>query len=69
MANDISNDISVLQYRLHKKDRKIKRLKKEMEKSERWKKIDRIFWFFIGYGACAMLYSICETAANMAGSM
>lgn len=69
MSNDISNDISVLQYRLHKKDRKIKRLKKKMKKAVFYKMVDRIFWFFTGYVFCFILFSICETAAKMASSM
>lgn len=60
---------AVLEYKLQKKTRKVRKLKREMEKEARWKKIDRIFWFMLGYGACLLLCSICETAAKMATGM
>lgn len=60
---------AVLEYKLQKKTRKVRKLKRELEKEARWKKIDRIFWFMFGYGACLLFYSICETASKMAIGM
>lgn len=65
VSEDNGMNISVLIYRLEKKKKKIKKMKREMVKAETIARIEYIFWFVAGFGLCLILYSFCDSLVKL----
>lgn len=65
VLEDNGMNISVLIYRLEKKKKKIKKMKREMVKAETIARIEHIFWFVAGFGLCLILYSFCDSLVKL----
>lgn len=64
-SEDNGTDISVLVYRLAKRKKKIKKMKREMVKAEAIARINCILWFVAGFGLCLILYSFCDSLVKL----
>lgn len=65
-AETATDSCSVLAYRLEKKKRQVRKLKKKMRFDRAWRKADSVFWFLAGAVTMGMIYSICHAAVDMA---